>query len=204
MKHAIQKIYDVFPDAPERHLYLTGKGNFRDELATIKEYKGNRDVKAKPFYYKEIREYMEHFQGAEVIHGQEADDAIGIKQWANPDKSTVICSIDKDLRNIPGHHFNPVKDILDYVTLPQANYNFWKQVLVGDRSDNIPGLPKVGDKTADKILATTDKSWNSMYNKVFEEYRKYYGNDGRWMAHEIASLVWIRRQENKNYDGKEY
>ena len=197
VKHAIEGILDRFPDRPEHHLYLTGKGNFRDYICSIQEYKGNRDPDAKPRFYSEIREYMEAFQGAEVIHGQEADDAIGIKQFSHIDRSTVICSIDKDLNMIPGWHYNFVKDDLYYVTLADANYNFFKQMLVGDRSDNVPGIHKVGDKTADKLLAPANKAIMTMKEIVLDQYRKQYGDNAESAYKEVANLLWIRRKENQ-------
>lgn len=197
VKHAIQNIMDVFPEAPDSKLFLTGKGNFRDKLATIQEYKGNRDPSKKPRFYSEIREYMEHHQGADVVHGQEADDAIGILQFANKDKSTVIVTIDKDLDMIPGWHYNFVKDKLYYVTLADANYFFFKQMLTGDRSDNIPGIAGVGDKTADKMLAPAEKAILTMQAIVMNAYRKAYGEQAEYAYKEVASLLWIRRHEDE-------
>ena len=59
-------------------LYISGKDNFREKVATILPYKGNRDPLHKPKYYKEIREYLKDAYGAQVVDGQEADDEIGI------------------------------------------------------------------------------------------------------------------------------
>src|SRR3990167_11351680 len=63
--------------------YLTGDGNFREKVATIQPYKGNRDKDAKPFWYKEIRKYLIDRYKAVVVDGMEADDAIGIAQYQN-------------------------------------------------------------------------------------------------------------------------
>src|SRR5690606_41714779 len=71
------------------------------------------DLARKPYWYDEIRDYLIRRWGAEVVDGQEADDAIGIAAWNSykecPEYS-IIASIDKDLRMIPGYHYNWVKD----------------------------------------------------------------------------------------------
>ena len=88
-------------------IYLTGKNNFREKLATIKKYKGNRPD-LKPTHYKDITDYLINVHGAIVIDGMEADDAMAIYQSAMP--NTCIVSTDKDLKQIPGWHFNFVND----------------------------------------------------------------------------------------------
>ena len=58
-------------------IYLTGKGNFREETAVTHKYKGNR-TKAKPKWYKDITQYLLHCHKTQLIEGMEADDAIAI------------------------------------------------------------------------------------------------------------------------------
>jgi hypothetical protein len=185
-------------------LYLTGKGNFRDTLGTIQVYKGNRDPANRPFYYQEIKDYLITHQDAFLVNGQEADDAVGIEQWKHKDRSTCIVGQDKDLDGVPGWHYNPVKQEMYYITLAEANYNFWLQVLTGDRTDNIAGLKGVGPKTAEKVLAHCDRAWLSMQEAVENEYKKVYKEDWFRYFHETASLIWIRREEGINYDGRAY
>lgn len=61
-------------------LYLTGGGNFRDNLATIQPYKGNR-VAPRPYHFQTIRDFLVREWGAEVVEGVEADDKVSIKAW---------------------------------------------------------------------------------------------------------------------------
>lgn len=197
VKHVLENIMDRFPDATYRRVFLTGKGNFRDSIATLQTYKGNRDPNNRPKYYDEIRQYLVEHQGAEVIDGQEADDAQGIEQWRNKDKSTVIVGIDKDLYMIPGFHYNWVKDKIQYISLADANYNFFKQMLEGDRTDNIPGITGVGPKTAEKLLAPCNKDVIAMSKVVKEQYKKQYGDKAREAYREVANLLWIRREEGQ-------
>jgi DNA polymerase-1 len=201
VKAVINDIKAKFPDAQYHRFFLSGKGNFRDKVATLQIYKGNRDPSHKPKYYSEIKEYMVEHHGAEYVEGMEAEDACGIEQYANKDKSTVIVGVDKDLKTIPGWHYNPVKDILEYITLEEANEYFWKQVLTGDRTDNIRGIDGLGPKTADKLIDPCNKDWNKMREVVLEQYKKQHGPDAEAIMDETAKLVWILRKREETYDG---
>lgn len=201
VKSSIHTIWDKFPDSPNRgRLFLSGDGNFREKIATIQIYKGNRDPSQRPKYYDDIREYMIKHHDAEVVDGMEAEDMVGMLAYATKDKSTVIVSQDKDMKNIPGWHWNPVTDKLWYTTLDEANVHFWKQVLTGDRVDNILGIPGMGPKTADKIIDPLNADWSAMYDATLREYEKYAGNDGHRQMDETAKLVWILRKEGETYD----
>lgn len=198
VKAVLTNILAVFPERQEYKLYLTDNAsNFRNKLATIKKYKGNRDGAAKPVYYHEIREYMQDVWDAEMIYGQEADDALGIEQWNNKDKSTCIVSIDKDLDMIPGWHYNFVKQKLYYVNITDANLNFWKQMLVGDTTDNIPGIRGIGPKGAEKAMYECGHDTEHIKRRVSELYEKEYGDP--WYARmvEVANLLWIRREPDQ-------
>jgi hypothetical protein len=174
--------------------YLTGKNNFRYDKATILPYKGNRVGKEKPVYYKQIREYLTEFWHAETVNGMEADDAMGLNQT----EETIICSIDKDLLMIPGKHYNFVKGELTKVSPEQGIYNFFKQMLVGDRSDNIPGIAGIGEVKSTKMLC--DKSPKQQLKIVSDLYNKTYGEkDGMKYFDEVATLLWIQRDGEHTY-----
>lgn len=171
--------------------YLTGSDNYRKEIAVTAPYKGNR-TQAKPKHYDLIREYLEKAWGCEVIQGQEADDAIGIKAYEFEDiEDYVIMSIDKDLNMICGWHYNFIKDEKYLVNDDEAIKHFYTQILTGDRVDNIIGLKGIGPKKAEKILedCTTEQE---MYNAVL----KAYDNDEKRVL-ENGQLLWIRRKENQ-------
>lgn len=199
LKQQIQSSLRPFNDS-DYCIYLTGTGNYREALATIAPYKGNRDSSHKPKYYKELRDYAIRSWGAEVIDGMEADDAVSMEQWKHRDKSTVIITIDKDLDNTPGHHFNPRKEEYYYVTLPEADLSFWMQVATGDATDNIKGLKGVGPKT---VMKEWDKHRNLEKFKdwVRRGYDKQYKAEGEHALWENASLVWMMRELWINWDG---
>jgi hypothetical protein len=199
VKHAVNNIWDRFGCKGE--LYLTGKGNYRDEIATIQVYKGNRDPNDKPFYYQEIKDYLINIHLAEVVHGMEADDKVGIEQYKCKNRDTIIVGQDKDLDMIPGWHYNPVKDVQYYVNIEEANYNFFMQLLTGDRTDNIRGIDGLGPKKAEKLLADARTDWGYMMDICRTQYEKQHPENAAAALHETATLLWIQRKENINYDG---
>ena len=120
-----------------RRIFLSGSGNFREEIATLQVYKGNREDKPKPHHYSTIKEWFLEEGGAELITGMEADDALAIAQ-TEANGGDVICSIDKDLMMIPGKHYNWGKGLKFRVTPDEGDAWFWRQMISGDRADHIP------------------------------------------------------------------
>lgn len=193
VKNMINAILNQFPERPGYKLYLSGTGNFREKIAVTQPYKGNRDPNNKPRDYLDIRRYMEEHYNAIVVDGMEADDAIGIEQFKNKDKSTCIVSIDKDLDMIPGWHYNFVKCRGYYVTLEEADRSFWRQCLTGDRTDNVKGVHGFGTKTTGRYLPDT-LSPHDCQQVVEQIYSRTYGEEGPTRLAEVKQLLWIRRQ----------
>lgn len=167
--------------------WITGKTNFRFEVATTVPYKGNRKDAPKPKHYDALRNHLMKL-GAEMSDGEEADDAVAI---ASTKGNYWIVHVDKDLDQLPGWHYNPVKDEEYYVTEFEGLYSFYKQILTGDRVDNIEGLRGIGPVKADKILkdCTTER-------ELYEACLKAYdGNTDRVL--ENGRLLWLRREPNQ-------
>ena len=185
-------------DSSELRTYITGATNFRDGVATIKVYKGNRIDKPKPRHGPKIREYLQERWDAIVSEDEEADDIVGYSHYAmylRDPQSSCICSVDKDLDMIPGMHYNFVKDESYYVTDEAADRWFYMQLLMGDATDNIPGIPKVGPVKAGKLLAPFD-SVEDYYLVCKEAYNDAY-EDGLAALIENARLLWIRRHPHE-------
>lgn len=166
----------------EVEVYLSGKTNFRNAVATIpgsfnKEgepvqgYKANRKDLHRPFWYQRIRDYMVDVWGAVIFEGIEADDALAIEQWKDDIYSpqTIIATIDKDLQNVPGWHYNVLKQTDKLVTPAEAREHFYRQILTGDPTDNIPGCFKVGKMKAAKAIQK-DMSEEEMFTACCDIY----------------------------------
>ena len=154
-------------------LYLTGKGNFREGIATLRGYKSNRIGKAKPVHYKGIRRYMRERWGAVTVKGYEADDALAMiaHQHEYDHEAVILCSGDKDLRTVPGRHYNPRKKTWSIVTKQEALLNFYRQVITGDTVDAIMGCYKAGPKAADELLSTLfEQDENTIAHAVLDLY----------------------------------
>ena len=179
-------------ECTEHTIYLTGRDNFRHEI--YDEYKSHRPEK--PIMHKALSLYMLDFVDTVMVHGQEADDAMGIAQTDD----TIICSYDKDMLMIPGKHYQFNKDKFIDVTEEEGTRAFYTQLLTGDRVDNIPGLHRVGPKTAEKMLSecTTEEE---MYAAVYEAYDQHMHpasvQEVVDMITRNARLLYIRREEDE-------
>lgn len=130
-------------------IYLSGERNFRYDIAKTKPYKGNRATMVAPKYLNHCKEYMIKNYRAIRVHGFEADDGIASDMTQN---NAIHCGIDKDILQIAGDHYNYVNKEWQHVTEEEALITLYRQILMGDNSDNIPGLPRVGAKTAEKVI----------------------------------------------------
>uniref|UniRef100_UPI00333EEC98 DNA polymerase I n=1 Tax=Wolbachia endosymbiont (group B) of Pilophorus perplexus TaxID=3066160 RepID=UPI00333EEC98 len=162
--------------------YLTialdsGKKNFRHSLYS--EYKANRVTPPEDLIpqFTILREAVEAFNFSyEEIEGYEADDIIATlaAKYANhEDFKVVVVSSDKDLFQLLNYNiliFDPIKNI--YVDEKQVIEKFGVNSnklldlfsLTGDASDNIPGVPGIGPKTAAKLLDEFDSLDNIIEN----------------------------------------
>lgn len=176
-------------DAVPYQLYLTGKGNFRKELATIKPYKGTRSSE-KPSHFYLLRDYMISEWDAIVVEGQEADDAIAIEATAQG-TDTVIASIDKDFLQVPCRHFNIGKYVWDEVNEWDGLYFLYKQMLTGDRVDNIQGCVGIGE-----VKATLALEWCETEEDLYQAVLTCYKGDVDSL-YENARLLYLRRYEDE-------
>lgn len=198
-------------------LYLTGKGNFRYDIAKQRDYKGNRK-QIKPFHYNYIKAYLQAKWGAIVVDGMEADDALAIHQTARiKEKDTIICSRDKDLKQVPGFHygwecgkqgsFGPEwVDELGGIRLVSpkklvgTGYLFFlSQVLTGDSTDTYDGAAGCGPIGARDVLEGAG-TYADGVARVLEYYEKKYPENGRERMKEQAQLAWMVRELDA--DGK--
>jgi hypothetical protein len=190
LKHIINKIANN-PRFSSYEVFIAGEGNFRKEL--VDYYKKDRDPFSIPLHYDQLHAYLRRKYNAVVVNGEEVDDRVSILCYQNP-LTHVICSIDKDLDNTPGFHYNPDKDEFYYVDPQTADYLFYRQMLTGDGVDSIPGLPGIGIKKAEPILADAE-SLEDMCKTVYDAYvAKGYDYD---YFVEQGRLLWMRREEGE-------
>lgn len=221
------KMRTIFEDLGTKsyEMFITSnklEDNFRSSIATLMPYKGNRKDMERPFHYNRIRELLVNGYKAKLVEGQEADDAIGIRQYElaskyNSFEGTYIATIDKDLRMLEGHHYNLNTRNIDYVDAEEGLKNFSGQLLKGDVTDNIPGLSrllKLKDRKeeADKLSYgrpgylkrfeefKVDHNAKECYDYVIGLYESY--GFGTSEITEIGQLLWMRREEGQLWEPK--
>lgn len=155
--------------AKDYKAWLTGKTNFRYDLAVTVPYKGNRKNLDRPIHYQALRDHMVTRLGAEVTEDMEADDAVAM---ASMQPNTLIVHVDKDLDQLEGEHYNPVRDEYYTVTEFEGLKNFYVQMLTGDRIDNIVGLEGIGPVKARKALQDC-KTELELYEATWKMYQKH-------------------------------
>lgn len=170
--------------------WLTGKGNFRYDVAKTAPYKGTR-VAPKPTHYIALREHLMVKYGFMMTEGIEADDAVGIAAYALKEDEMIMIHIDKDLNQLRGWHYNYRKKEKYYVSEFEAIKNFYTQILTGDRIDNIIGLKGIGPVKAQRILKECDTE-TKMYLACLEAYQ---GNEERVL--ENGQLLWLQREHGQ-------
>ena len=176
-----------FDDA-NYEVIISGKKNYRKEIAVTAPYKGNRKA-PKPVHYQAIRERLRSYWQAIETDGIEADDLIATMATAIPE--SVIVSIDKDFDQVPGKHYNFVKNIHYDINEEEGLLNFYMQILVGDRVDNIIGAAGIGQVKARKLLE--GKTGVGMYNACVE----VLGSD---RVLENGRLLWLQRYEGQMWE----
>jgi 5'-3' exonuclease len=186
----ISHLYTLIDGEPDYKVYLTGKGNFRHEIAVTEPYKGNRKEKEKPVHLEAIRQYLIKDWNAVVSEGEEADDLIAIDATAIPD--SIIVSLDKDFNQVPGKHYNFNKQDLYDVSEDEGLLFFYRQIIMGDKADNIVGVHGIGEKKSQKLLE--DLSEIEMYNKCIELL------DSEERVLENARLLWLRREPDQLWE----
>ena len=144
-------------DTPEMVLFFSDSKNFRKKI--YPEYKGHRNRK-KPCGYKRVITELGNSYQVIVMPELEADDSMGIYATANP--GNIICSPDKDMRQIPGRLY----DMKETVTIDPIEGARWHliQTLAGDQTDGYSGVPGIGVKRAVALFEEHGYSWKTVVN----------------------------------------
>jgi 5'-3' exonuclease len=142
-------------EATDYIIFLTCPSADNWRKTVLPSYKANRDPANNPKLLKVAREILRAYHPCIEEPTLEADDLMGIYS-TDPDLiegDRVIVSIDKDMKTIPGHLYNPDKDSkARYVSEAEADRFHLYQTLIGDTTDNYTGCPSVGPETAKEFL----------------------------------------------------
>jgi 5'-3' exonuclease len=152
-------------------------------------------------YTDEAKEFIYNYPGVVIAPDDiEADDLLG--HWSTERPDGVICTIDKDLNQLPGIHYTPYykNPRLYEVSLEEANQFFCYQMLCGDSIDNIPGVPGVGPVKAKEIL----KGFKDLRTGLPDFYIERFGNDWRDWFLSNGKMLFIQRRPGQYFSMNTY
>lgn len=184
---------------------VKGPNNYRNMM--YPEYKLNRhaDPNKQNHFVPVLRKLAVAQDFAIEAIGREADDLIRI--WAEQARESgdeyIICSIDKDLKCIPGKHYLMHKKTIIEVSEEEALKHYYKQLLKGDPTDNIPGVPRVGEVKAEKLLLdlTTEEEFQEC---VVEQYLNAYGDEWREYLLSNAKMIHLQKHPSDYFSFKSW
>lgn len=215
-------IQRVNADAYE--VYLTGPGNYRMEVATLRPYKGQRVGLEKPYHWETVSRRLKDHWGAITLNGIEADDWLGIR-GTEEGKHYAACSRDKDIRQIPEciHYSWPCGenqpelgpfevDGLGEVSATFKLYGkekktkswkltghgqkfFWGQLLCGDSVDNIAGCKGVGPGSIEALFGDC-RTDEDFFKVCVYQYQRVYGDSWPEILTENARLLHLIRDRS--------
>ena len=156
----------------------SAKRLYRDDAYQAAVYKGNRGTKPEFVAQTEPTLITQEAYASYMVEGLEADDLLSL--WAEQcginGIDYVVASPDKDLDQIPGNRFKYDKDLQYFITPEQAQYQLNLQMLKGDSTDNILGIPGMGDVKAAKLLKEHgDMAPTAILNAYVKHFGPYYG-----------------------------
>lgn len=189
--------------------YLTEKSKtrYRDRFASTFVYKESREGAPSPRFITEMTQWMLDNLRTKIVSADvgEADDAVSIDAWSMWNAGNLdyrVAAVDKDLNQIPGNHYNYVTRKFTYISETQANRFFFKQLLMGDRADSIPGIPQIGDVRSTQALKNCF-TVEAMWEKVLEMYKESYPDMNEdslsSIIYERGNMLWMQRSEGQTW-----
>lgn len=190
--------------------FLQGADNFRKRM--FADYKANRPEP--PDWVKLLgpmvrMHLVNQWKFVYTTDGFEADDAVAsiaenLDMYEYGDDfpnagpkfyKAIICAVDKDLKQIPGEHYNYKTGETQVVLEEEATHNASMQLLHGDTSDNIPNIRKgIGPAKAARILEGTNTTSGRV---ALEEFQKEYGFFNGLVKFSENVLKVVLRRDNK-------
>lgn len=149
-----------------------------------------------PVHKEALREYIYENHPWIQMDWLEADDVLGIMATERP-KEVVMATIDKDLRQIPGRLFDWHRDQFVKIKSADANHFFYTQVLMGDQTDGIRGIPKVGPK---KATAYLEDFYGEPEDKIWAHVLDVYAEHGLTPEYALQQARLVRILRHGEYD----
>jgi 5'-3' exonuclease len=184
---------------------VKGEDNFRELLHPGYKMNRRKDLSKRNIFVPVLRKLLVHENYAVEALNREADDLLRI--WAEEARSKdidyIICSIDKDLKCIPGKHWFIHKNEMVEISEAEAMHHYYWQLLVGDSGDKIPGVLGCGKKTADILLALC-KTEEEYQEVVVEQYIFIYGDEWKEQLLVNGRMIHLQRHVHDYFNPREW
>jgi 5'-3' exonuclease len=169
--------------------FLTKGQCFRYNVDPLYKAKRKDSRSSRPIIFPALVEYLIQRWRFTYISELEADDLVAYYAY-NTERKTIICSPDKDvLYQCVGMHYNYRTTEFVHTSPGVALWFLWKQVLMGDSTDNIPGLRGVGEKTAENWLKDRTKDFEAF---TIKKYVEQFGmTEGIFKFNQTFRLVYL-------------
>jgi 5'-3' exonuclease len=154
-----RELYNIASDLgcfDDSILFFSDSVNFRKSIDPA--YKGHRNRK-KPCGYKRVINKLKEEYHVVIMPTLEADDALGI--YATKETGHIICSPDKDMRQIPGQLFDLTQEVVE-ITPEMGDRWHLIQAMAGDQTDGYAGIPGIGIKRAEALLEANGATWQTV------------------------------------------
>ena len=161
-----RELYNIATDLgcfDDSILFFSDSVNFRKSLDPA--YKGHRNRK-KPCGYKRVINKLKEDYHVVVMPTLEADDALGI--YATKESGHIICSPDKDMRQIPGELYDFTQEV-STITPEMGKRWHLIQTMAGDQTDGYAGVPGIGIKRAAALLDEHGDNWKTVVDAFAEK-----------------------------------
>ena len=146
---------------------LTDRANFRRILNP--DYKANRSKSRLPIILRQVKQWIIEELDGQMWANLEADDVISILATDKEmDEETIIISIDKDFKSVPGIFYDYNKGEYHHPTEEEADNYHLVQTIAGDHTDGYSGVPGIGVTRAERLLEKDGYSWET----VVKSYEK--------------------------------
>jgi len=140
---------------------LTDRANFRRILNP--DYKANRSKSRLPIILRQVKQWIIDELHGEMWPNLEADDVISILATDKEmDEETIIISIDKDFKTVPGIFYDYNKGEYHQPSEEEADNYHLVQTIAGDHTDGYSGVPGIGVTRAQRLLEKDGYTWETV------------------------------------------
>ncbi len=178
--------------------------NWRHDI--LDTYKEQRADFERPVTWADLRSHIQRHYRTFLEDRLEGDDLLGLLMTSKRKLpgSKICVSIDKDMKTVPGRHYNPDRQKLFTIKPEEALRFHLMQTLTGDRVDNYKGCPGIGSVRAEAILkAAEDEGGPGWYQLAWSRIAEAFMAKGLGLQGALQQARVARILQGQDYDWHE-